>query len=53
VKALDTDLAKRDGAEHGFYNQFNKIDAIKHVVVLYEADKHVECDVIKRLMKFL
>jgi putative acetyltransferase len=35
VKQLDADLAVRDGDEHAFYHQFNKIDMIKHVVVLY------------------
>ena len=36
VKLLDSDLAIRDGAEHSFYAQFNKIDKIRHVVVAYE-----------------
>src|ERR1700712_4756071 len=35
VKLLDADLAKRDGADHSFYAQFNKIDKIKHTVVAY------------------
>ncbi len=35
VKHLDADLAIRDGDEHEFYNQFNKLDAIKNVVVAY------------------
>lgn len=38
VAELDKDLAVRDGAEHGFYAQFNKIDAIRHVVVAYLTD---------------
>ena len=33
VKLLDADLQKRDGDEHAFYAQFNKIDTIKNVVV--------------------
>jgi putative acetyltransferase len=36
VKYLDADLAKRDGADHSFYDQFNKIDKIKSVVLAYE-----------------
>jgi putative acetyltransferase len=32
VRDLDTDLAKRDGADHSFYAQFNKIDRIKFAV---------------------
>ena len=47
VKQLDADLAERDGSEHAFYNQFNKIAAIKHVVVAYETDKPVGCGAIK------
>ncbi len=47
VRNLDADLAKRDGAEHSFYAQFNKIDAIKYVVVAYEDDKPVACGAIK------
>ena len=35
VKQLDADLAIRDGEEHAFYNQFNKLDTIKNVVVAY------------------
>ena len=36
VGQLDKDLAERDGSEHAFYDQFNKIDHIRHVVVAYE-----------------
>jgi putative acetyltransferase len=47
VKFLDADLAKRDGKEHSFYAQFNKIDKIKHVVVAYENDNPIGCGAIK------
>lgn len=47
VKELDVELAIRDGDEHSFYAQFNKIDAIKHVVVAYENDEAVGCGAIK------
>jgi GNAT superfamily N-acetyltransferase len=47
VKELDAELAERDGAEHSFYAQFNKIDKIKHVVVVYHNDKPVGCGTIK------
>ena len=47
VKLLDIDLAERDGKAHSFYNQFNKIDAIKYVVVAYEMEKPVGCGAIK------
>ena len=47
VKLLDTDLAERDGDDHAFYHQFNKIDVIKHAVVLYENQKPIGCGAIK------
>ncbi|WP_353719739.1 GNAT family N-acetyltransferase [Dyadobacter sp. 676] len=47
VKLLDADLALRDGADHGFYAQFNKIDRIRHVVVCYENNQPVGCGAIK------
>lgn len=43
VALLDKDLAIRDREDHGFYNQFNKIDKIKHAVVFYENDIPVGC----------
>jgi GNAT superfamily N-acetyltransferase len=47
VKKLDADLAERDGNDHSFYHQFNKIDKIKHAVVAYEDNKPVGCGAIK------
>lgn len=47
VKHLDADLAEKDGAEHSFYAQFNKIGAIRHVVVAYENEHAVGCGAIK------
>ena len=47
VKHLDIDLAQRDGKEHSFYAQFNKIDAIKYVVLAYENGQPVGCGAIK------
>ena len=49
VKLLDADLAERDGEEHDFYAQFNKIDLIKHAVVLYENSKPIACGAIKEI----
>lgn len=43
VVLLDQDLAIRDGDDHAFYNQFNKTDTIKHVVVFYENNTAVGC----------
>lgn len=47
VKFLDADLAIRDGADHGFYAQFNKIDKIRHAIVCYENGQPIGCGAIK------
>lgn len=47
VKYLDADLAERDGSDHSFYNQFNKIDKIKHAIVACENDEPVGCGAMK------
>ena len=47
VALLDADLAIRDGAEHAFYAQYNKIDKIRHVVVAYENEKAIGCGAFK------
>ncbi|MGM9476600.1 GNAT family N-acetyltransferase [Pedobacter sp. GSP4] len=47
VKLLDHDLAVRDGEDHAFYAQFNKVDAIKEVVVAYQDEIPVACGAIK------
>jgi len=47
VKYLDADLAIKDGNEHSFYAQFNKIDKIKFVVVAYDDDQPIGCGAIK------
>lgn len=47
VKLLDADLAIRDGEDHSFYAQYNKIDAIKHVVLLFENENAIGCGAIK------
>ena len=49
VKLLDADLAKRDGDDHAFYAQFNKINKLKHTVVGYENDNPVSCGAIREL----
>lgn len=47
VKLLEADLAARDGDEHSFYAQFNKVYKIKQVVVVYEDDRPIACGAIK------
>ncbi|MCH4823104.1 GNAT family N-acetyltransferase [Gramella lutea] len=48
VKKLDEYLAVCDGDEHDFYDQFNKLDKIKHVVLLYKENTPVACGAIKK-----
>lgn len=48
VSRLDAELAITDGEEHHFYNQFNKIDSIKFVVVAYENEMPLGCGAIKQ-----
>ncbi|MEZ4777624.1 MAG: GNAT family N-acetyltransferase [Bacteroidia bacterium] len=47
VRHLDSDLARRDGEDHSFYAQYNKITNIKYAVVAYEAGKPIGCGAIK------
>lgn len=47
VKQLDAYLAIMDGDEHAFYDQFNKIAALNHVVVIFEGEIAVGCGAIK------
>jgi len=47
VKELDADLEERDGEEHSFYSQFNKVDLIRHVVVAYNQNVAISCGAIK------
>ncbi|MFY7741060.1 MAG: GNAT family N-acetyltransferase [Flavobacterium sp.] len=47
VIELDKELAIRDGDEHAFYDQFNKITTIKHVILVLEEDKAVGCGALK------
>jgi putative acetyltransferase len=44
---LDADLKVRDGEEHSFFAQFNKIADIKYVLVAYGGDVAIGCGAIK------
>ena len=48
VKELDVFLTVTDGDDHAFYDQFNSVTAIKHVVVAYLNDIPVGCGAIKQ-----
>jgi GNAT superfamily N-acetyltransferase len=47
VALLDADLRIRDGVEHDFYAQFNKIDKIRNALVAYENETAVSCGAFK------
>ena len=47
VALLDQDLALRDGEEHTFYAQFNKVDKINHVVLAFLGNQAVGCGAIR------
>ncbi|MFM9838484.1 MAG: GNAT family N-acetyltransferase [Cyclobacteriaceae bacterium] len=48
VSLLDKDLSLRDGEDHSFYAQFNKIDKINEVIVAYENTLPIGCGAIKK-----
>lgn len=47
VIKLDSFLSITDGDEHEFYDQFNKLDTIQHVVLAFDNNKAVACGAIK------
>jgi len=47
VHQLDRYLMGINGDDHDFFDQFNKIDNIKHVVVLYQENQPAGCGAIK------
>jgi len=48
VKKLDAYLKITDGDEHGFYNQFNHIDILKNIVLMYSDEIAIGCGAIKK-----
>lgn len=47
VASLDKDLAIRDGSEHTFFSQFNKLHDIHHVVIALDGDAAIGCGAFK------
>ncbi len=47
IKLLDQDLAIRDGEDHAFYQQFNKLDKINYVVVGFLGDRAIGCGALR------
>jgi len=48
VTLLDADLQIRDGNEHSFYAQFNKVDSINNVVVCFFENEAIGCGAFKK-----
>jgi len=48
VLLLDEELAQRDGKEHAFYDQFNKIENINNVIVAYAGQQPVAAGAFKK-----
>jgi putative acetyltransferase len=51
VRSLDAYLARIDGEEHDYYHQFNKMDLLKNIVVIYDQNLAVGCGAIKAIDK--
>ena len=49
IALLDEDLKIRDGKEHGFYAEFNKVHEIGNVIVCFDGDVAVGCGAFKKL----
>ncbi|QED37655.1 GNAT family N-acetyltransferase [Antarcticibacterium arcticum] len=47
VRLLDIELEVRDGDDHPFYDQFNKLDKIKHAVVISKEGVPLGCGALK------
>jgi len=48
INALDEDLYHRNGEAQLQYRQYNQVDQINHVIVIYAEDKPVGCGCYKR-----
>lgn len=47
VKELDQYLATVDGEDHEFYDQYNKINKLQHIVLFYKNNEAVACGAMK------
>jgi putative acetyltransferase len=47
IKALDKDIAVRDGDEKDFHAQYNKTDNIKHALLVFENEIAVGCGALR------
>lgn len=47
VRKLDAELAIRDGDDYVFYSQFNSLEKIRHVILVYVDGEPAGCGAIK------
>ncbi len=47
VEQLDAYLVEKDGKDHAFYNQYNGIDSLDHVIVAYAENRAIACGAMK------
>jgi putative acetyltransferase len=47
VKELDAYLRIKDGSDHPFYHQYNRLDDIRQVVIAFSGDQPVGCGAIR------
>ena len=48
VAMLDAFLAERDGKDHAFYAQFNRLDSIKNAIICFNGDEPIGCGAFKQ-----
>ncbi|MDH4468902.1 MAG: GNAT family N-acetyltransferase [Bacteriovoracaceae bacterium] len=48
IHLLDKELKIRDGDDHEFYSQYNKLEDIKHTVVAYDDQTPIGCGAFKK-----
>jgi putative acetyltransferase len=51
VKALDAYLAEIDGKDHLFYHQYNGIEGLQQVVLMYAQEVPIACGAFKPISK--
>jgi len=49
IKILNAELAIRDGKDHAFYDQYNGLEEIKHLLLVRIDGKAVACGALKEL----
>ena len=51
VRQLDAELKVTDGEDHAFYNQYNGLDDIQHLLLVFTENRATACGGFKALNK--